>query len=190
MIVGLGNPGSRYERTRHNIGFMAIDRLAQSTSVAWTREAQGLLGRVSWARGPLLLLKPLTFMNLSGLSAALVARSYQVATREILVIHDELDLPFGSLRLKHGGGHAGHNGLRSLAQELGGTDYSRLRLGIGRPDPDSVGTIVDYVLEAFPPSAEPELDRVLGMAVEAVRAVVESGFSAAANHVNRRTKSP
>ncbi len=188
MVVGLGNPGPRYERTRHNAGFMVIDRTAADRVAGWQNQFDGSIGRCAVGRGDVILLKPNTFMNRSGHSIGAAASYYGIEPAEVLIVHDELDLAFGTVRLKFGGGVAGHNGLRSASERLGTQDYARLRVGIGRPGPEFGGSIVDYVLEAFPPGDEVELDRVLGVAADAVRQVIEDGFSVAMNRVNRRGK--
>jgi PTH1 family peptidyl-tRNA hydrolase len=146
MLVGLGNPGPEYEATRHNAGFWWIDAVARELKAALRSERayHGLLARVNLPAGPVWLLQPQTYMNLSGKSVAALARFYKIAPSEILVAHDELDLPPGELKLKQGGGHAGHNGLRDIHAQLGATDYWRLRIGIGHP---GVRTeVVNYVL--------------------------------------------
>ena len=146
MLVGLGNPGPEYEATRHNAGFWWIDAVARELKVTLRSERayHGLLARVNLPAGPVWLLEPQTYMNLSGKSVAALARFYKIAPSEILVAHDELDLPPGELKLKQGGGHAGHNGLRDIHAQLGATDYWRLRIGIGHPGVRA--EVVNYVL--------------------------------------------
>ena len=153
LFVGLGNPGAEYEATRHNAGFWWIDALARElkTTLVPERGYHGLLARTSVAGHSVWLLQPQTFMNLSGKSVAALARFYKIAPEEILVAHDELDLPAGEAKLKQGGGHAGHNGLRDIHAQLGTGDYWRLRIGIGHPgDRDEV---VGWVLRK-PPADE------------------------------------
>ena len=187
LLVGLGNPGSRYERTRHNVGFMAVERVGSRAGGASFREKfSGRLAEVTLAGQRLRLLEPLTFMNDSGRSVVEAARFFDLEPADLLVVHDELDLPFGELRLKQGGGDAGHRGLASITAGLGTGDYPRLRLGIGRPGPDFVGSIADFVLEAFPLASQEELSRVLDRAAEAVELVAQRGLSAAMNETNRR----
>jgi PTH1 family peptidyl-tRNA hydrolase len=153
MVVGLGNPGPEYERTRHNAGFWFLDRLAQGGGVAMRNEAKfcgrvGKLGRDIW------LLQPQTYMNGSGQAVAALARFHKIAPQQILVVHDELDLKPGEVKLKLGGGSAGHNGLRDITAQLGTPEFWRLRLGIGHPRDlaASQQEVVDYVLHA--PRAE------------------------------------
>lgn len=149
LIVGLGNPGAEYEMNRHNIGFMAVDAIANEFGIGpFRRKFKGLMveGKIDGRR--VILLKPETFMNLSGQSVSELASYYKITPDRMIVLHDELDLPPGKLRTKTGGGHAGHNGLKSLDQHLGSTDYRRVRLGIGHPgDRDLVS---GYVLNDFP----------------------------------------
>jgi PTH1 family peptidyl-tRNA hydrolase len=153
LLVGLGNPGSEYASTRHNAGFWWLDQAARKLSVSLRSERshRGQLGRFNGADGPVLLLEPMTFMNLCGESVASVARYFRIEPREILVVHDELDLLPGHVKLKFGGGHGGHNGLRDIHSNLGTPEYWRLRLGIGHPGVKA--EVVDYVLRT-PPQAE------------------------------------
>ena len=146
LLAGLGNPGPEYSDTRHNAGFWWIDAIASKlgATLAPERSYFGLVGRVSVPGGSLLLLKPMTFMNLSGKSVAALARFFKIAPDEILVAHDELDLLPGQVKMKLGGGHAGHNGLKDIHAQLGTPDYWRLRLGIGHPGVKD--EVIDYVL--------------------------------------------
>lgn len=134
LIVGLGNPGRQYEKTRHNAGFLFLDRLASSFGGVWLEDArfQGLLAEVYIGGHKVLLLKPQTYMNKSGAAVGRIARYYKLDPQEILVVHDELDFDEGIVRIKKGGGHAGHNGLRDIIVHLGSKDFLRLRVGIGR----------------------------------------------------------
>ncbi|WP_333877166.1 aminoacyl-tRNA hydrolase [Methylobacter sp.] len=153
LIVGLGNPGRQYEKTRHNAGFLFLDRLVSSSNCDWVREARfdGFLVEIGVAGSKVLLLKPDTFMNRSGQAVGKVARYYKVVPDEILVIHDELDFDVGVVRLKKDGGHAGHNGLRDIIAHLGSKEFYRLRIGIGRPPAGKV--VADFVL-SNPPKNE------------------------------------
>ncbi|MFI3221811.1 MAG: aminoacyl-tRNA hydrolase [Methylococcaceae bacterium] len=148
LIVGLGNPGRQYEKTRHNAGFLFLDALAIELGCAWANESrfQGLFAEGSVANGKVMLLKPDTFMNRSGLSVGKVARYYKLLPEEILVVHDELDFNPGIVKLKKDGGHAGHNGLRDIIAHLGAKEFYRLRLGIGRPPAGKV--VADFVLSS------------------------------------------
>ena len=156
LLVGLGNPGPEYEATRHNAGFWWIDAVARQLKATLQAERSyfGLVGRVNLPQGPLWLLEPQTYMNLSGKSVSALARFFKIAPEEILVAHDELDLPPGQLKLKQGGGHAGHNGLRDIHAQLGSPNYWRLRLGIGHPGVKA--DVAGYVLRR-PPSDEVRL---------------------------------
>jgi PTH1 family peptidyl-tRNA hydrolase len=155
LIVGLGNPGQQYEKTRHNVGFWFVDRLVDQSNTAWALEKRfsGRVATVELAGQKILLLQPVTFMNLSGQSVVALMRYYQIDVSECLVVHDELDFAPGVVRLKQGGGHAGHNGLRSIIACAGGSAFARLRLGIGRPE--GMRSVADYVL-AVPSKSELE----------------------------------
>ncbi|MBS4050037.1 MAG: aminoacyl-tRNA hydrolase [Methylomonas sp.] len=147
LIVGLGNPGSQYEKTRHNAGFLFIDHLAASRGAGWSNNAQFQADVASCSGGAdkLMLLKPMTFMNKSGLSVGKMLRYHKLKPDELLVVHDELELPEGAVRMKRDGGHAGHNGLRDIISHIDSRDFYRLRLGIGRPEA-SGANIANYVL--------------------------------------------
>lgn len=183
LVVGLGNPEPRYAGNRHNVGFMAVDRLADDARISLSRSKfKGVYGTGEVAGMPVALLKPMTFMNLSGESVVPAARFFDVPPERIVVIHDELDLPFGRLRLKIGGGHAGHNGLRSICNLLGSRDFVRLRVGIGRPEKGSVSR---YVLADFAAGEETDwLPDLLDRSVAAVRAALSEGPRKAMNTVN------
>jgi len=156
LIVGLGNPGPQYLRTRHNAGFCLLDRIAQHYQSAFRPDPKykGELVKVSIDACPVWLLKPMTFMNKSGESIAALANFYKIPQSAILIAHDELDLPPGTVRLKRGGGHGGHNGLRDAVRMLGSSDFARLRLGIGHPG--HATDVVGYVLRSAP-AAEQQL---------------------------------
>ena len=133
LIVGLGNPGTKYDNTHHNIGFEVIDCLAQRWGVSFLEKHKGLLGSSDRAQGRVFLLKPQTFMNLSGESVVPVAQFYKIPLDHTLVLYDDLDLPAGTIRIRKTGGSGGHNGMKSLIQLLGSEDFPRVRIGIGRP---------------------------------------------------------
>ena len=158
LLVGLGNPGPEYADTRHNAGFWWIDAVAKKLGARLSPERSyfGLVGRVNAPGGSLFLLQPMTFMNLSGKSVAALARFFKIAPDEILIAHDELDLMPGQVKMKFGGGHAGHNGLKDIHAQLGSADYWRLRLGIGHPGVKA--EVVNYVLRK-PPT--PEWDAIV-----------------------------
>jgi PTH1 family peptidyl-tRNA hydrolase len=148
LVVGLGNPGQQYEKTRHNVGFLFLEQLARDLNGTWTRESkfQGLYSQCEIALRKIILLKPDTFMNHSGQSVGAVARYHKISANEILVVHDELDFDVGTIKLKTKGGHAGHNGLRDIMVHLDANDFYRLRIGIGRPVAGK--SVADYVLSA------------------------------------------
>ena len=184
-VVGLGNPGREHEGQRHNVGFMVLDALRSAEGWPEYREKHsGLTTRGELAGQPVALLAPQTYMNLSGESVQPAAAFLKVAPADIVVVHDELDLPWGDLRIKVGGGHAGHNGLRSIMQRLGTPDFARVRIGIGRPPPGFAGTGADWVLSRFDPVEKAELGDVVGRAVDAVRRIAKDGLAAAMKHVH------
>ncbi len=185
LIVGLGNPGPKYAETRHNIGFMAAGRLAGRAGIALKRSGhQGVygVGRVAGEETTILL--PQTYMNRSGASVASACQSLGVAPGDLIVVHDEIDLSFGCLRIKQGGGHGGHNGLRSIGEASGATDYTRLRMGIGRP-PEG-GDVSAYVLSRFSAIERNLLAEYLDVAAEALALVLKEGPQAAMNAYNNR----
>lgn len=181
LVVGLGNPGPRYAGNRHNVGFHVLDRLREDAS--FVDKHRGRLARVEVAGRALLLLAPQTFMNRSGESVQSVMRFFTIPLDQVVVVHDELDLPFGQLRIKVGGGLAGHNGLRSISQLCAGPDFVRIRVGIGRP-PD--GRVSDFVLSDFSAEERDHLPDVLDRAVAMVRAVVLDGPAKAMNDLHAR----
>jgi PTH1 family peptidyl-tRNA hydrolase len=188
LVVGLGNPGREYERSRHNVGFLVADALREAAG--WPDYKQKFSG--VWTRGalasgaPIALLKPQTFMNLSGDSVQPAAAFLKVAPADVVVVHDELDLPWSDVRLKVGGGHAGNNGIRSIIQRLGTPDFVRVRVGIGKPPPGFRGGGADWVLSDFDAVERAELPDVVARAIDAVRRVAEDGLPAAMNAVNTR----
>ncbi len=185
LIVGLGNPGPTYARTRHNAGFELVDELARRAGASLRHEGrhQGELGRASLAGAEVWLLKPMTFMNLSGQSVRSVAGFYRIAPQSILVAHDELDFPPGAVRLKEGGGAGGHNGLRDIMAQLG-DEFWRLRIGIGHPG--DRGAVLDYVL-GRPPAAEAGLIReAVAAAADAVPVMLTDGGQKAMSRLHRR----
>ncbi|GAB3869767.1 aminoacyl-tRNA hydrolase [Dactylosporangium cerinum] len=183
LIVGLGNPGPAYARNRHNVGFMIADLIAQRAGLRFSRHrrvaADVAEGRLRVGGPRIVLVKPLTFMNLSGGPVAGLAQFYKVPLAQVIAVHDELDVPYEQLRLKQGGGEGGHNGLRSMSSSLGGKDYIRVRFGIGRPpgrqDP------ADYVLADFSAAERKELDFFVDRAADAVEMVIERGLEPTQN---------
>ncbi|MBI4704042.1 MAG: aminoacyl-tRNA hydrolase [Deltaproteobacteria bacterium] len=187
LVVGLGNPGRAYAGHRHNVGFMTVDALAAKLGAGPFRaKFAGEMVRVEIAAREAVLLKPMTFMNDSGRSVRAATVFFKLAPEDVLVIHDELDLPFGTVRLKRCGGHAGHNGLRSLVAHLGTPDFCRIRIGIGRPPEGFAGDGADFVLSPFPAAERDELTRYLRTAAEIVLDIAARGFEAAMNQFNVR----
>ncbi len=174
LIVGLGNPGPKYLWTRHNAGFIVLDRFAHLAGIQTTRKSfSGYYGEGDFEGNRLLLLKPQTYMNLSGRSVAEALRFHKLTTADLIVIHDELDIPFGQIKLKADGGHGGHNGLRSLHQELGSGEYKRLRIGIGKP---LHGDMADYVLTNFSKDEMNELPKIVDGVVDALEMLIVEGL--------------
>lgn len=192
LIVGLGNPGKEYASHRHNVGFMVVDELASALGAdafrskfggEWTRGSKGPSSGSSphGSSQEAVLLKPMTFMNLSGQSVQPAAAFFKVEPANVLVVHDELDIPFGEVRLKMGGGHAGHNGLRSIIERLGTNEFARLRIGIGRPPAGFRGEVADFVLHAFDTDERIEVPQLLKRAVDSVLDVLARGLGPATN---------
>lgn len=185
LIVGLGNPGIEYAETRHNIGFMVAVTLADRAGITLKRKGyQGLygVGRVAGEEATILL--PQTFMNRSGASVAPACQSLGIEPGDLTVIHDEIDLPFGSLRIKVAGGHGGHNGLRSISSALGEPGYNRLRMGVGRPP--GGGDVSSHVLNRFNAAERSQLAKYIEIAVEALELVIHKGPQEAMNSFNNR----
>ena len=186
LVVGLGNPGREYESTRHNIGFMVINKLlagfpAGRFEESFVAESRLFLGRV---RGKELFLQmPQTYMNLSGKAVAVFARRNQIDPKEILVVSDDLDLPLGRIRLRSGGSDGGHNGLKSIIAELGNASFKRLRIGIGHQES---GTTADHVLGSFTTEESVLLEQVLDKSAEAVNCVLSAGMTCAMNKYNAK----
>ncbi|MFI5301311.1 MAG: aminoacyl-tRNA hydrolase [Polyangiales bacterium] len=189
LVVGLGNPGPRYARTRHNVGFMTADRLRADRSFPELRDKfSGVFTKGSIGGEDVVVLEPMTFMNESGRSVqAAVAFFHVDAKSELLVLHDELDIPFGDVRMKVGGGHAGHNGLRSIIAAIG-PDFGRVRIGIGRPPAGFRGEVADFVLQGFDADESIALDELIARASDATSRWVKDGAKAAMNAVNTREK--
>ena len=184
MVVGLGNPGPQYEKTRHNVGFMVADllagRLGGTFKVHKRSGAEIVTGRLG--NRPVILAKPRTYMNESGRHVGPLAKFYSVSPADVIVIHDELDIDFGRIRLKLGGGEGGHNGLRSVVNALGTKDFQRVRVGIGRPpgrkDPAA------FVLENFSAAERAEVPAICEQAADATELLIESGLESAQNLVH------
>lgn len=188
LVVGLGNPGTRYAGTRHNVGFMVVERVAaRARAGAFREKFQGLFTKAELDGREVILLEPLTYMNLSGESVQKAMTFFKVPLKDVVVVHDELDLAWRTSRIKVGGGHAGHNGLRSIMQQCGGPDFTRVRVGIGRP---RSGPVDGYVLSDFDTAERAELDGELEKAARMVESIVARGPQAAMNELHREEKAP
>ena len=185
LIVGLGNPGPEHQSTRHNAGFWFVDLLARRHGGEFRdyRKYSGEVARISIGEKEVVLLKPTTYMNRSGLSIRQVRDFYKIPVDDILVAHDELDLPVGSVRLKHGGGHGGHNGLRDTIAHIGET-FWRLRLGIGHPG--SKTDVIDYVLTRAPRSEEDLIMEAVNLAADCIPLLLEQGAERAMTKLHSR----
>lgn len=182
LVVGLGNPGGRYAKTRHNVGFLVAERVASRAGAAIERKLFGaLVGEGAVGGQRVLLAEPQQFMNLSGQAVASLVGFYKLTAEQVVVVHDEMDLPFGRLRVRPGGGHGGHNGVRDVQRVLG-NGFTRVRAGVGRPpagwDP------ADWVLAGWSPEEQAELEPFVDTAADAVEAVVRDGVAAAMNRFN------
>jgi len=190
LILGLGNPGPVYSHNRHNVGYWCVNRLARLLGVQLKARPLAAYGEGMVGGQPVLLAKPRTFVNRSGQAAASLLRNFKIERQTMLVIYDELDLPLGTLRIKPGGGHGGHKGLRSIIGAVGGDDFPRIRVGIGRPvvdgepswDPNDVA---DYVLSDPTPEDAKALQDAAARACEAAETVLREGVEAAMNRYNR-----
>lgn len=188
LVVGLGNPGSKYAGNRHNVGFMVVERVAERARAgAFKEKFQGLFTKAELGGQEAILLLPMTYMNLSGESVQKAMTFFKVPLKDVVVVHDELDLEWRTARIKVGGGHAGHNGLRSIIQHCGGPEFARVRVGIGRP---RSGAVDGYVLSDFDSAERAELDGELLRAAAMVETIAEKGTQAAMNALHRDVKKP
>ena len=190
LLVGLGNPGPEYEATRHNAGFWFIDDVARQLGATLVPERSyfGLVARVNRPEGPVWLLEPMTFMNLSGKSVAALARFFKIAPNEILVAHDELDVLPGNAKMKIGGGHGGHNGLKDIHTQLGSADYWRLRLGIGHPGVKA--EVVDYVLRRPPAEQREAIEKSIAQSLGALDLMLAGDMDKALMKVHAQPPRP
>jgi PTH1 family peptidyl-tRNA hydrolase len=182
LVAGLGNPGREYAATRHNAGWMVADELARRHGGSWRSKFSGQLSETRLDEARLALVKPETYMNESGRSIAAAARFFKVPVNAVLVVHDDVDLDEGRLQARAGGGLAGHNGLRSIAQALGSQDFLRLRIGVGRPGRGDRRSVADYVLAPFAPETDVEV--LVGRSADAVESIVGEGLVAAQQRFN------
>ena len=187
LFVGLGNPGAKHAGNRHNIGFMVVEEIAKRHRFApWRRRFQGVATEGTIGREKVLLLLPGTYMNESGRAVGEAAHFYKLALSDIVVVHDEIDLEFGRIQVKQGGGDAGHNGLRSIRQHLGAGETVRVRFGVGRPPEQWEGS--DWVLARFSSAEEKQLKDLIPLAADAAVAALLEGPLVAANRYNRRLR--
>ncbi|SES40776.1 peptidyl-tRNA hydrolase, PTH1 family [Salipaludibacillus aurantiacus] len=184
LIAGLGNPGKKYERTRHNVGFEVIDKCQKRLNIELDQaKFKGAYGFTRAGEEKTFLLKPLTFMNLSGESIVPLMNYFKLKPEDLLVIYDDLDLPPGKIRLRQKGSHGGHNGMKSIIQHLGSDKFNRIRIGIGRPEPGVA--VPDYVLGTFPPKERQEIDDAVEKAALAAEAWTETDFVKVMNEYNQ-----
>ncbi|MGO3886424.1 MAG: aminoacyl-tRNA hydrolase [Mycetocola sp.] len=185
IVVGLGNPGDRYARTRHNVGQMVVDELARQMGARWSAHKAGARVAEGWDRPggtKYVLAKPNSFMNVSGAPVAALAKYYSAAPEDIIVVHDELDIPFDTVRLKRGGGHGGHNGLRDIVAVTGTPDFTRVRVGIGRPPGRQ--EVADFVLKEFSSTERETLPNLIADAVDAITLLVDTDLVTAQQSVH------
>jgi PTH1 family peptidyl-tRNA hydrolase len=185
LIIGLGNPGSTYAGTRHNIGFMVAERLANEHGIALKKKGyQGIYGVGRVVGREATILQPQTYMNLSGVSVGSACKSLGVDPGDLIVIHDDIDLPFGVLKIRAGGGHGGHNGIRSIREVLGSGDFIRVKVGVGRPE--AGGDVAGHVLKVFSAEERGKLDNVVDNSARAVETILRHGSPIAMNKFNNR----
>jgi peptidyl-tRNA hydrolase, PTH1 family len=197
LVVGLGNPGAKYERNRHNIGFRVVDELVRRHQLpAWKSgaikggDSTGGLVTTERGREKAYVVKPMEFMNLSGFATQRAASFHQIEVDHVLVVHDEIDLEMGIVRLKNGGGHGGHNGLRSLQEQLGSGSFARLRMGVGRDPNKPPGSkdAASWVLSDFPAAQQPTVGAMISAGCECIETVLALGVVAAMNKHNARPR--
>ena len=183
LVVGLGNPGKKYEGTRHNAGFMVVDRLAQDSGISLNKaKFDAVFGRGSIENIDVILAKPMAFMNRSGPPVQQLAHFFRIQSSEMLVIHDDIDLAFGRIKIKEKGGHGGHNGIRSIMDAFGGGEFTRLRLGVGRSEAGE--SVTDHVLGRFSSEKAETLSRIISGARDAVVEILCNGTKAGMNLFN------
>jgi PTH1 family peptidyl-tRNA hydrolase len=186
LIVGLGNPGKTYEGTRHNVGFMVLDRLAHRHRISLGSRKFGSVFGLGKVHGrSVILAKPITYMNLSGPAVRNLANFFKLDTSDLLVIHDDIDIVFGTIKIKEKGGDAGHNGVMSLIEAFGSGTFARVRVGIGRPD--TIQEVKGYVLNKFDAQQEASLDKLITMAEDAVETILLKGLREGMNRFSRKT---
>ena len=185
MVAGLGNPGSEYEKTRHNAGVFVVEELLRRNGVSFKRHKSGcVVAEAGYGDNRIVFARPMSYMNESGRPLRELVRWYKVASERLVVIHDEIDIPFGTVRIKVGGGTAGHNGLNSVASHLGTKEFARVRVGVSRPRGNKEAA--DYVLSEFSSAERKQLDDIVDRAADAVERITEVGIERAMNEVNTR----
>lgn len=186
LVVGLGNPGRQYEKTRHNVGFMAVDKLAGELNAPVSKLMfQALVGQAGLKGEKIILAKPLTYMNLSGNAVGSLMRWYKISPSDLIVIYDDMDLPLGSLRIRKKGGDGGHNGMKSIIENIGTKEFPRIRIGIGKPVGPGPNT-VDWVLGRFSTGEAEEVEKTVENVSRAVMAALCEGLDAAMNKFNSK----
>jgi PTH1 family peptidyl-tRNA hydrolase len=183
LIVGLGNPGEKYKNTRHNLGFMVVETLGQMKNVEWKMDKKSN-SQLAVINSQLILAKPQTMMNASGWAVAKLASFYKVESKDIWVIHDDIDLPLGKIKIRLGGSAAGHHGAESLIRQLGTDQFVRFRLGIGHPGRGSDRLVEKYVLRDFDVNEKSEVKQMIKRAVEAIKVALDEGLEKAMNRFN------
>ncbi len=183
LIAGLGNPGDKYKGSRHNIGFDVIDKLADKLNNTWQNKYDRAFTEVRYSNEKLYLLKPYTFMNLSGKSVATVSNFYKIDINDIFIIHDEMNIPFNTLKIRHNGSAGGHNGLKSIIEYLGSNSFPRLKMGIGR---ETSKDVVSYVLGKYKPEEFALYDDFLNKGVNAIIEILDNGLQKAMTLYNKK----
>lgn len=190
LVVGLGNPGPRYEGTRHNVGFMAAEAfLARHRRGGDREEKEAVVAEARWSGETILVVRPQSFMNLSGSPVGALARRHGAGPGEVFLLYDDGDLPLGAIRVRPGGGAAGHRGVESVMEALGSREIPRVRLGIGRPDGDRRG-LADYVLDRFEEGERDTVNDMIERSVDALQVALKRGVKAAMNLYNQRLREP
>ena len=189
LIVGLGNPGTKYAGNRHNIGFMCVDRFAQDNSLTFTRSSRAKIAEGRIAGHDIVLAKPQTFMNNSGVSVSGLVRKFKVKIENLIVIHDDLDLPLGRIRIRLGGSSAGHKGINSIVQYIGNQEFIRVRIGIGRPNGQETAQngedeVISHVLSDFTAEEKELMQKVIPCVSEALECLLDTGLTEAMNKYN------
>lgn len=187
LIVGLGNPGSKYLLTRHNVGFMAIDVLAQSLGLKFQNKFKAEFALSQLAGEEVAIAKPQTFMNLSGESVQAISAFYKIGLDKIIVLHDDVDQPFGQIRLHKNRGHGGNNGIKSITQLMGSMDYARVKIGVSRP-PHPDFSVADYVLQNFSNDELKALPNILEHSLDAVESIIKIGIEKSSTQFNQTSK--